>query len=79
MTTQISEVCAADTPCVDIIPYLNWDLEMFVLCLFLARNQAPVPQMADTAQIGLFETTFKSPCRHFNFIVYNLQGWSVLT
>ena len=33
MTTQISEVFAAVTPCVDIIPYLNWGIEMFVLWL----------------------------------------------
>ena len=26
--------------------------------------------MADTAQIGLFETTFKLPCRHFNLVYY---------
>ena len=32
--------------------------------------------MADTAQIGLFETTFKLPCRHFNlvYMYYNITS-----
>ena len=30
--------------------------------------------MADAAQIGLFETTFKLLCRHFNLVYYNITS-----